>query len=154
MQNPKWAFTLWEILITVGIIGILAAIVLPLFQDHIAKTRSSAAKDNLRLLRDAIEIYAVQNNDVPPGYPNNDRSETPRSSRFSGQLTRDGRYLSERAENPFNGLVATKTITDAEEFPAEPLETDTYGWIYKPATKTIKLNWAGTDEDGVSYFDY
>lgn len=154
MKNPRLAFTLWELLIVVGIIGILAAIVLPLFQDHIAKAKSSAAKDSLRLLRDAIEIYAIQNNDVPPGYPSNDRSNTPLSIVFYTQLILDGHYLSERPENPFNGQITTKTITDAEEFPAEPNETDTYGWIYKPATKTIKLNWPGTDSEGVSYFDY
>ena len=45
-------------------------------------------------------------------------------------------------------------IDNDEDFPAEPLLTDLYGWIYKPATKKIKLNWSGTDKDGVRYYDY
>ena len=50
----KRAFTLVEILIVVALLGILAAIALPTFQDHIQQARESAAKDNLRILRNAI----------------------------------------------------------------------------------------------------
>ncbi len=74
MRHTKYAFTLVEILIVVAILGILAAIVLPTFQDHVQQARESAAKDNLRILRNAIEVYAAQHNDVPPGYPNDDQS--------------------------------------------------------------------------------
>ena len=69
---------------------------------------------------------------------------------FFMQLVNDGNYLSKRVENPFSGLIPAKIITNTEAFPTEPVETDGYGWIYKPATKEIRLNWAGTDEDGVS----
>ena len=71
----KKAFTLVEVLIVVAILGILAAIVLPVFRSHSQKAKESAAKDNLRILRNTIEIYAAQHNGIPPGYKNNDPSQ-------------------------------------------------------------------------------
>ena len=65
-----------------------------------------------------------------------------------------GKYLSELPENPFNGISKVEVLQDDEDFPAAPVDTDVYGWIYKPATKTIKLNWPGTDSVGIAYFDY
>ena len=64
----KKAFTLVEILIVVAILGILATIALPTFQSHPQEAKESAAKDNLRILRNAIELFTAQHNDVPPGY--------------------------------------------------------------------------------------
>ena len=150
----KKAFTLVEILIVVAILGILAAIALPTLKGHIIEAKESAAKDNLRILRNAIELYAAQHNGVPPGYAGNDPSNTPVYVLFIGQLVLSEHYLSELPENPFNGKCGTKMIANNEDFPTEPVETDVWGWIYKPATKTIKLNWQGTDSAGIAYFDY
>ena len=83
----KKAFTLVEILIVVTILGILAAIALPTFQGHIIQAKEAAAKDNLRILRNAIELYAAQHNDMPPGYINGDL-ENPLNAWFvSNQFT-------------------------------------------------------------------
>ena len=94
------AFTLVELLILVAILGILAALALPTFQDHIEEARESAAKDNLRILRNAIEIYAGENNGVPPGYENNDQTQTPTFRKILQQLV--GIHLSKIPKNPFN----------------------------------------------------
>lgn len=149
----KKAFALAEILIVVAIIGILAAIVLPEFQDHVQQAKEAAAKDNLRILRNAIELYAHQHNGVPPGYDGNDPSTTPLYIFFVSQLVLAGDYLPKLPENPFNGEILVKMIGNAEDFPTEPVEPYN-GWVYQPATKTIKLNWEGTDTAGVAYFDY
>ena len=61
-------FSLVEILIVVAILGILAAIVLPEFQAHTQQAKEAAAKDNLRILRQQIELYAAQHNGLAPGY--------------------------------------------------------------------------------------
>ena len=148
------AFTLVEILIVVGIIGILAAIVIPEFKSHTQKAKEAAAKDNLRILRNTIEFYAVQHNGVPPGYNNDDPSGVPGHVFFISQLVFAEKYLPKLPENPFNGEIFVKTIGNAEAFPTEPVEPYINGWIYQPATKTIKLNWEGTDSGGVAYFDY
>lgn len=148
-------FTLTEILIVVAILGILAAVILPTFQSHSQQAKESAAKDNLRILRNTIELYAVRHNDIPPGYHFNKPSlAAPSYIAFWMQVVNTGKYLPEMPENPFNGKSDLKVVLDSEDFPSQPVETDTYGWLYKPATKTIKLNWPGTDSAGRAYFDY
>jgi len=165
----KKAFTLVEILIVVAILGILAAIALSTLQGHITEARESAAKDNLRILRNAIELYTAQHNGVPPGYPNGDTSAYPYWMIFFGQMLEAtnasgqfadvgtpgyplGPYLSEVPINPFTNNYAMAIILDNEEFPAEP--PDIFGWIYKPETKELRLGGAGTDKKGVRYYDY
>jgi len=148
------AFTLVEILIVVAILGILAALTLPIFKDYITEAKEAAAKDNLRILRNTIEIYAAQHNGVPPGYPYDDPSQAPTHLSFMIRLIIIGKYLPEMPKNPFNGKTLLKMVLDNEDFPTTPAQTDTYGWIYKPRTKTIKLNWLGTDLAGTPYYDY
>lgn len=137
-----------------AMLGILAAIILPTLQGHTTKAKEAAAKDNLRILRNAISVYAAQHNDVAPGYANDDPTVLPGGRTFNTQLVVEEHYLSAIPENPFNDKVIVNFIGNSQDFPSEPLVTDLYGWIYKPATKTIKLNWAGTDSKGVRYFDY
>jgi prepilin-type N-terminal cleavage/methylation domain-containing protein len=147
----KKSFTLVEILIVVAILGILAAIVLPALQGHITEANESAAKDNLRILRNAIGLYAARHGGVPPGYRNNDPTQTPMPVYFASGLVA-GRYLNKIPKNPFNGNASVRMIESTGLFPenADGLS----GWIYQPATKTIRLNWQGTDEYGVRYYDY
>lgn len=165
----KKAFTLIEILIVVAILGILAAIALPTFQGHITEAREATAKDTLRILRNAIELYASQHNGVPPGYTHGDMNNNPLSVNFFVHLTMPtnaaheiaeagtpgypfGPYLSKFPTNPFNNLETRQMIPNGGEMPAEP--TGQYGWIYHAATKTIRIDWPGTDKNGVRYYDY
>lgn len=157
----KRAFTLIELVIVVGILGIIAAIVIPTLQSHTQKVKEATAKDHLRMMRTLIEIYEAKNG-VPPGYPDNDISNVPLAEKFREHIT-----ISEVAppnefrgsmlkfpENPFNNKDAVKIIPDLTDFPAAPEDIDTFGWIYQPATKTVRLNWEGVDSEGISYFDY
>lgn len=153
-REMKKAFTLIEILIIVAFLGILAAIVLPTLQGQIQKARESTAKDDLRILRNTIEVYAAKHNDVPPGYIGNNPSSTPFAAFLRTQLVMPGHYLPEIPENPFNNKSDIKMIDNVTGFPAAPVETGTYGWIYKPKTKKIRLNWPGIDSAGVAYFNY
>jgi prepilin-type N-terminal cleavage/methylation domain-containing protein len=146
------SFTLMEVLIVVAIMGILAAIVLPQYQSHTQKAREATAKDNLRILRNAIELYAAQHNGVPPGYPHNDPEQDPRLVPFTSQMLTIEHYINVIPENPFNGYNTLKIIGNEEQLPTEA--TGEFGWIYKAATKTIKLDWPGTDSAGAFYFDY
>jgi len=147
----KKAFSLVEVVMVVAILGILAAIVLPQFKSQSAQAKESSAKDNLRILRNAIQIYAVKHDDVTPGYPSNDPTKTPMLISFNNQLVSGG-YLSDIPENPFNGLTTIRVLKNADDFPAAA--NGVFGWIYKPATQTIKLDYPGTDTEGSSYYDY
>ncbi len=145
------AFSLIEILIVVAIIGILAAIVMPAFQDHIQRAKEAAAKDNLRILREAIERYAIRNDDIAPGYPGNNIAAPPLQIEFYLDMLRED-YLSGKPKNPFNNLDTILIIKNNQAFPGSP--SGNYGWIYQPLTKTIKLDWPGNDSEGQPYYDY
>jgi len=150
----KKAFTLVELLIVVAILGILSAIILPTFHGQTIEAKESAAKDSLRLLRQTIEIYAAKHADIPPGYFNNDPTQNASYLALRLQLTINENYLSKLPKNPLNEITTILMINNDQDFPEAPALTDSVGWIYKPATKTIKLNYEGTDSKGVAYFDY
>jgi prepilin-type N-terminal cleavage/methylation domain-containing protein len=150
-DRRKAAFTLIEIMIVVSILGIVAAIVLPEFQNHTQQAKEAAAKDTLRVLRETIERYAAEHNDVPPGYGNNDSTRVPAGPIFSVQLT-SGKYLRSIPKNPFNNLNVVQAYQNLLTLPANA--TGTKGWLYHPATRQIRLDYPGTDSQGVRYYDY
>ncbi|MCJ7778807.1 MAG: type II secretion system GspH family protein [Sedimentisphaerales bacterium] len=162
-------FSLIEILIVLAILGTLAAIVILGFRDQIAKAKEAAAKETIQNLRNVIESYAAQHKGVPPGYPNGDTSKNPNSTIFTQQLCSatnlDGAYASQGTagyplgpylpaipENPFNDKNTVKVLGNFDQFPASA--TGTYGWRYKPLTKTIRLSHPGKDSEGVKHYDY
>ncbi len=151
-MKAKKAFSLIELIIVVAILGILAAVVVPAFQSHVAEAKEAAGKDNLRILRNVIQFYAAQHGDIPPGYQDDDPSAPASFIAFWLQVVKDGAYLPEVPENPFNSSGDMTVLGNSESFPAQaPGDT---GWIYKPATREIRLNWPGTDTRGVRYYDY
>lgn len=147
-------FTLVELMIVVAILGILAAITLPEFQNYTQQAKEAAAKANLRLLRDAIERYAADHNGVPPGYNNNDPTQTPNYLKVFSQLTIVEKYLSKLPKNPFNGHSSIYVLPNNTQFDPNATYSPVMGWVYHPATKTIKLNLIGNDSEGKRYYDY
>lgn len=147
----KRAFSIVEILIVVAVLGILAAIVLPELRSHSLKAKEAASKENLHILRNAIKLYVAQHNGVPPGYIGDDPSLAAIDALLPIKIVNQ-QYVGAMPTNPFNELTTVNAIQDVEEFPAQP--TGEYGWIYKPKTKTIKIDWPGTDSSRVPYFNY
>lgn len=121
-RPPHAAFTLVEILIVVSILGILAAIVLPEFQNHQQHAKEAAAKENLRTLRQAIEIVTSNLAEIQYEIP----------------------------DNPFNKKNTIEPVFG--DLPPEP--TGEHGYLYHPPTKTIRLDWPGTDSQGTRFYDY
>lgn len=144
----KKSFSLVELVIVAAVLGILAVITLPILQGHVQRSKESAAKNNLRILRNAIEFYASRHNGITPGYT---ATGSVSAQVFDMEMT-DGGCIPKIPENPFNEMQSVQMIADGDAFPTAA--TGAEGWIYKPQTKDIRLDWPGTDSTGVAYFDY
>lgn len=151
-EITKKSFSLVELIILAAILGIMAAIVVPFFQSQSTQAKEAVARDHLRILRSAIELYTVQHRGIPPGYEDDNPGNTPSSTVFLTQMLDSGNYLKKMPANPFNNEDSIRMVDNGEPFPQNPPEG--YGWVYQPATMTIRLNWSGTDSDGIRYFDY
>ncbi len=58
-------FTLIELMIVVTIIGILATISQPMFRNAVVQAREAALRENLYVLRDALDKYFADNDKYP-----------------------------------------------------------------------------------------
>jgi len=147
------AFSLVELMIVVAVIGILAAMVIPKVTNYSQQAKEAAAKENLHTLRAAIEVYASRHNGVPPGYMNDDPVTNPIPANiFVVNQLASARLLRKIPQNPINNKATLYCLRTEVDFP--PVGTDNWGYLYKPSTKTIKLDAAGRDSKGVLYSDY
>lgn len=60
-EHKDRAFSLVELLIVVALVALLAAVALPAYNGHIARSRQSDAQAQLVNIRQAQEIYKFQN---------------------------------------------------------------------------------------------
>jgi len=146
------AFSIAELVIITAVIGILAALVMPYMQNQATTAKAAAAKEDLRLLRNTIELYATRHGNVAPGYKGNDPDRKPKEKYFRAQTIQQEGYLRKMPVNPFNHRDSILIVDNSQAFPSEA--TGEHGWIYQPATLTVRIDWPGTDGNGVPYFEY
>ena len=65
IQNKQQGFTLIELMIVIAIVGILAAIALPAYQDYTVRAKVSEAMVNLAEAKTTIAEYYSANNRFP-----------------------------------------------------------------------------------------
>jgi prepilin-type N-terminal cleavage/methylation domain-containing protein len=167
-EHNMRAFTLVEILIVVVILGILAAIVMPLASGSALSAQESSLGIDLQLLKRFVLIYKVHHLEVAPGYPNGPGS-TPTEDAFFDQATLVSNSLGETAAigtagyergpymqmipaNPLNKLKTIQMLGNGESFPAEG--DHSHGWVYKASTGEVRADSPGTDANGKRYYDY
>lgn len=98
-------FSLIELMIVITIIGILAAIAIPIYQDHVIKTQLTSAYYEIKSSTTAIDtIIAIGN------IPTMDKDQTGRSS--NGKLYE---YTGIDGSNPDSQLLTTIAIESAAD---------------------------------------
>lgn len=118
------AFSIAELVIVAAVIGILAALLMPTLHQHAMDAKEAAARENLQLLRAAIELYTARHQGIAPGYENNDPSTEPTAECFRIQAIVEDRCLLQIPENPFNNLDRVRIIGNDDAFrPRRPVMT-------------------------------
>lgn len=165
------------------ILGILAAVVIPMTAGATQQARETALKDNLREMRMAVEKYRAEHGGTAPGYPDGDTAVAPTEKTLIAQLCqvttgqgvlvlpagggpivdggadaggggrRFGPYVSEMPENPLSGSSRVRVVGDLAV--EETLRADNVrGWVYRARDGRFQSNVAGKARDGTLYEDW
>lgn len=121
MQKVQQGFTLIELMIVVAIIGILAAVAIPAYQDYIARAQAAEAPELLGGLKTPVAEYYSKNGTCP-------NTTTPNG--HLGNPVVSGKYISGIAMTTAAGAGCTYTAT----FRANSINN-------KLASKTILFNY-------------
>lgn len=116
MRTKKNGFTLMELLLVIGILGILSVISFSSILGAVARGRDSQRKSDIALLKKAVEQYA---NDVAT-YPVSD----------GGSIKACGDILSPTVcVSNFSYTIGTDVVTPISKFPADPSSGRSYYYI-------------------------
>ena len=145
-QNPR-AFTLVEILIVVIILGIIATIVIAIFHNTVDDARAKALKDDLRNIRNQIQLYQAQHGTYP-GLAEFEHqmvlysNEAGITSNTKSAVYPYGPYIVEMPRQPVGVRHGMTGVCGMGANAAD------CGWQYDPVTGNFRANLPDSDVDG------
>ena len=94
-------FTLIEIMVVVVILGVLAAIVVPRIMDKPDEARAAKAKQDIRALESAIELYKLDNFNYPSTQQGLDALTTKPAGEPQPKNYKQGGYIKQLPKDPW-----------------------------------------------------
>lgn len=149
-MNRKRGFSLIELVVVIVIVGVIAIIAIPRMTKGASRAGGAALRQDLALLREAIELYRAEH-----------AGQLPTLASFTSQMTEH----SDMADSSFSikinvagGIIYGPYLRDIPELPIGLMKgangvadshADGIGWIYTEATGQIKANAGATEKDAV-----
>ncbi len=140
MKKLQQGFTLIELMIVVAIIGILAAIAVPAYQDYTIRARVSEAASLSGATKTAIEVAVAE------GYQLGTLPSTVASLSLSPAGSYRSKYVTSVYYNPVGGLI-TITLTAVKELGTAASTTV----LYSPINVGGNLRWNVTGTAPAKY---
>ncbi len=117
-RGCKGGFTLVELLVVIVVLAILAAIVLPKFVDSSLRSKESALKSDLKLLRNAVNLFYADTGYYPAQLSDLTSTAAPAKGVDSAGAQKDitatdyhGPYLQEVPDDPVSAAAFTYNTT-------------------------------------------
>jgi type II secretory pathway pseudopilin PulG len=145
--------TLVEFILTIIILGALAAILTPQLAQALAEHREATLAADLATIRQAIERYRIQHDGRMP------------DERIVNQLTEQTNWFGERGNEfsaaygpylngdlPRNAIDASRSITFVPVMVVNP-PPDARGWVYATRNGEFRAYAPGVGPSGTHYFD-
>jgi len=159
MDRFRPGFTLFEILVVVILLGILAAIVIPKYWGVTTEASTTNLRENLSKIRAHIQVYRNQH----ARYPDGDRfaAQMTQATHFNGEVSevRDadhpyGPYLEQMPANPVSSQRTIRVASSAAVSFSPPAADG--GWWYNEVTGEFRADLTDrhVDADGTPFSQY
>ena len=133
-RTSRRGFTLVEILLVVIILGVLAAIVLPQFTVASDDARLNTLGDQLRTLREQVQLYKIQHGDTAPPLTATNWDAMTQKTNYQGND--QGPYLQSKPRNAINNF-SNIAIVAADVQAGDAVTGTEIGFVYNPSNGAI-----------------